>query len=115
MRCAPTRSRVTLPRGADRDAALLDLHLIGFDRGRRGAVEQATVLEVEDGAMPRARYGFALDLALVERAAEVRADRADRVDPILVLQQHHGNTLDLDALRRAGLELALVQDRGPLR
>src|SRR5207245_2764537 len=66
---------------------------------RRRAAEDAAIMDVEARLVPGAFDAVALERALVERPAHVRASVADRVEASAALAQEDRLTLDLDFLR----------------
>src|SRR5690606_36779714 len=79
--------------------------------GRRGALEHASVREREARSVPRADDAVALELALGERAAEMRASFAERVDAAIVAHEDDRHSFGDDAFRLAFAELGIVEDR----
>src|SRR5690606_42118628 len=76
-------------------------------RGRR-AVNGATVGQVEDAAVPRALDAGAIELALVQRPGERRADGGGGADIRTVLEERERRALQIDPSRLAGDELSLL-------
>ena len=79
-----------------------------------GPCDHAAVLELEDGRVPRAGDAAVVQLALVERAAAVRAAVRERVHGALVPGDEHADAADLGEARLALGQLVVAQRRRPV-
>src|SRR5260370_30464618 len=95
------------------DLSALDAHLErGLRRGRRPLHNRS--VEAEGTAVAGTDDCVVFQLALVQRAAAVRATVDEPVETPFFAHQQHSDTVSLCASQPSFLELILAEDRSPL-